>query len=82
MVRRSRKAGVSEMASPSALSVLETNPERDPKIRAGILIAQCVGILSKPFAEFPLANLRQYKTDNVLHVIAGLNHALKILNGL
>lgn len=67
---------------PSAPSAPETAPERDPEIRAGILIAQCVSILSKPHAEFRNAQLCQFKTDDLAHVINALNHSLKILDGL
>ena len=64
------------MASPSALSA------HDRIIDAGGFIAFSAGALSKPHSDFPLAKLRQYKSDDIDEIVRVLRLALQLLNGL
>lgn len=64
------------MAPPSAPDA------RKRLVDAGGLIAFSAGALSKPHSDFPLAKLRQYKSDDIDEIVRVLRLALQLLNGL
>ena len=76
MRRPSERGGSSVESPPSAPNVRKV-------CDVGTLIGGSIIVLSKhAHVDFPLANLRQYKTDDIVQVIAALYTALDLLNAL